>query len=524
MKKAIALCIACMVCLARLSAQEKLTIDNVKSVYVRSSGEILDGEQVKGYFSFYVSDKISKKINEYTLQIMDENLNKVKAITFEDDKNIEILESSYNGNTIMFLFYDSKEKTLEYRAYGFDGKQKMTYTKELNKRSKALIEETYGGKSEDGQNEALFSVGNKGYVTSYPVKEGKYFSYEINFFFTSQKKQWTYEAAEDQEDKFAQATYLGATDSIVLFEVMKKKGIFAGQPHSWLLALNIHNGKKAFEVLTEADDYKFYPMNVSPINGKSEYLVLGTYFESDAKIMKHSSLGLASYTMNGKGIIVSKKFNSWDDQIGKYLPVNAKGKVADVGYIYFHKILQTADGKFFAIGEGYKKVVSALGIASKIINNSAYGNRNARGISALKLKITDLITLQFDDQFNVQDARIYDKFSNTVEMDGGYEGVSPHIMALLAKSYGAFDYDFTLMDKEHTKFNIGYSDWERSGEDKGLTFHTISYNNGSFTEDKISLRSKAKWVKVFPAKPGFVMILEYYKKDKRLEYRLEKLN
>ena len=520
MKKAITLCIACMICLARLSAQEKLSIENVKSVYVRSSGEIMDGEQLKGYFSFYVSDKISKKINEYTLQIMDENLNKVKAITFEDDKNIQILESSYNGSTIMFLFYDSKEKTLEYRAYGFDGKQKMTYTKELNKRSKALIEQTYGDKSDEGQNEALFSVGDKGYVTTYPVKEGKYYSYEINFFFTSQKKQWTYEAAEEQEDKFATAVYLGATDSIVLFEVIKQRSMMgSGGPHSWLLGLNIFSGKKVFEMSTEEGEYKFYPMNISAINGKSDFLLVGTYYSSDSRIMKDASLGLASWTMNNAGKVLAQKFNAWDGAISKYLPVSSRGKVADVGYVYFHKILQTADGNFFAVGEGYKKVVSGWGVATTLLS----GGRSGRA-SSFKIKITDIITFQFNEKFEIKAAKIYDKFSNTMELPGGADFMSPHTMAILAKAFGAFDYDFTQMDKEHTRFNIGYSDYERSGEDKGLNFNSISYSNGTVTEDKIKLASKAKWVKVYPGKPGFVMILEYYKKDKRLEYRLEKLN
>ena len=124
-------------------AQGKLSIDNVRQIYIRNSGEIMDGEELKGYFTFYVSDKIDKKTNQYTVQILDNNLNKVKDIVFEDDKNVEILESSYNSNSIMFLFFNDKEKTLEYRAYGFDGIQKMTYTKELTKRSRNLIEQTY---------------------------------------------------------------------------------------------------------------------------------------------------------------------------------------------------------------------------------------------------------------------------------------------------------------------------------------------------------------------------------------------
>lgn len=500
-------------------AQEKLSIENVRSVNIRNSGEVMEGEEIKGYFTFYESDKISKKVREYTLQILDKNLTKVKDIVFEDDKDIQVLESSYNGNAIMFLFYNSKEKTLEYRAYGFDGKQKMSYVKDLNKRSKALIESTYGTKSDEGQNETLFSVNNDGFVTIYPVKEGKYYSYEVNFFFTSKKKQWTFEAAEEQDDKFSQAVYLGATDSLVLFEVIKQKSMIAsGGPHSWLLALDIFTGKKAFEISTEGDDYKFFPMNLSTMNGKSDFVLLGTYYGSKDKVMKDASLGLASWTMNRSGKVLDKKYNSWAEDISKFLPVNKKGKIDNVGFVYFHKIIQTSDGNFHAIGEGYRKEVSALGVASSLLS------RGGGGVSNFKVVVTELVTFQFDENFKINSAKIYEKNNNSIELPGGAGTLSPHTMALIVKAYGGFDYNFTTTDKDHTRFNMGYTDYSKSGEDKGRYFYSIGYNEGKITEDKVSLNSKSKWTRVFPAKPGFITVLDYYKKDKKLEYRMEKLN
>jgi hypothetical protein len=502
-------------------AQGKLSIDNVRSIYIRNSGAIMDGEELKGYFTFYVSDKVDRKTNEYTVQILDNNLNKIKEIVFEDDKNVEMLESGYNGNSIMFLFFNDKEKTLEYRAYGFDGKQKMTYTKELNKRSRDLIEVTYGSKSEEGQNEALFSVGDKGYATVFPVKEGKYYSYEVNFLGSEQKKQWTYEAAEEQEDKWASAIYLGASETTLFFEVVKQKRLMGGKPHSWLLGLDIITGKKKFENITEADDYNFYPMNISTISGSADVLLLGTYYEPDAKIAKDASLGLAAWTINGDGKITSKKYNSWENEIGKYLSLDKKGRVSDVGYIYFHKILQTNDGNFFAIGEGYKKVVSGLGVAANVLSTLGGGRSN---ISNFKIKITDLLTLKFNNKFEVKAAQIYDKNNNSIELPAGSGYLSPHTMALMIKAWRAFDYDFTQTNKEHSRFSVGYHDYEKSKDYKGQTFNSITYDGGKTTTDKLELSTKAKWQQVFPAKTGFIMVMEYFKKDKRLDMRLEKMN
>ncbi|MFZ1528603.1 MAG: DUF6770 family protein [Ferruginibacter sp.] len=500
---------------------QKLTIEGVRKAYLRNAGEILENNEVRGYYFFYQSDKIDKKTNEYTVQITDENANKVKDIKFQDGKDIELLESSYNGNTIMFLFKDDKEKTLEYRAYGFDGKQKFTYTKELNKRSNALIDDTYGSKSEDGQNEALFDIHNIGYVTVYPVKEKKYFSYEVNMFFTSQRKQWTYEAAEEQDDRWASAVYLGNTDSLVLFEIVKQKTILGGNPHSWLLGLNMFTGKKAFEIKTELEDYKFYPMNITSLQGKSEYLVLGSYYEPDAKIMKDKNLGIATWTMDSKGNVLAKKYNSWDGEIGKYLDIDKRGRVKNVGFIYFHKIFQSADGRIFAVGEGYEKVVSGLGTAAGALAMLGGGRSN---IAMFKIRVTDLLLMEFDPNFKIANATVYDKNSNSVEMPSGASYLSPHAMALLVRAFGEFDYSYTKQNSDRTEFVVGYSDYEKSKDFKGVTFNTISQRGNKISTDKLQVSSKASRMRLFPAKTGFVGIYEYFKKDKRLEFRIEKMN
>jgi hypothetical protein len=503
------------------TAQEKLTIESVKSIYMRNSGTIMEGTEIKGYFTFYVSDKVDRKTNEYTVTITDNNLNIIKEIVFEDDKNINILESSYNGGSIMFLLYNRKEKSLEYKAYGFDGKQKMTYTKELTRRSRDLIDMTYGSKSEDGQNEALFSVGNQGYTTVFPVREGKYYSYEVNYFATEQRKQWTFEAAEEQEDKWSNAIYLGSNETTLYFEVVKQKKLMGGKPHSWLLGLDIVTGKKTFEISTEADDYKFYPMNISPITGSKDMLLLGTYYEPDGKVMKDASLGLAAWTVDAVGKITSKKYNSWENEIGKYLPTDKKGRVSDIGYIYFHKILQTADGNFYAIGEGYKKVVSGAGVALNVLATLGGGGS---GMSNFKVKVTDLVTMKFNNKFEIKDAKIYDKNNNSIEMPAGAGYLSPHTMAIMVKAWNGFDYEFTQTNKELTRFTIGYSDFERSKDYKGMMFNTITNEDGKVTIDKIELRTKARWQRIFPAKPGFIAIQEYFKKEKKMEFRLEKIN
>lgn len=134
-----------------------------------------------------------------------------------------------------------------------------------------------------------------------------------------------------------------------------------------------------------------------------------------------------------------------------------------------------------------------------------------------------MVVMEFNDKYKVSNATIYNKTKNNAVLSTLSDYVSQHAIALMLKSAGSFDYEFTTSDTDYSNFSICYSDWVRSAEYKGQTFNSIRYNGSNFTTDKIELKSKASSMRVLPAKAGFVMILEYFKKNKRLEMRMEKL-
>lgn len=503
-----------------IQAQDKLTLENIKSVSLRNSGTIMTAGEVKGYFFFYVSDKIDKHTNEYTIQLLDENLKLIKKIIFTDDSKEQLLETSFNSNSLMFMFFNEDTKMITNKIYSLEGKLKLTYPKELDKKSLSYIKSGMATSmnNEEGQNNYLHDIEGKGYFSLIPQRDGKDYSYEISIYSSDKRKQFIY--TPDSEVKFEVATFLGATDSLLVFEVLKKNRLLSNKLESWLLGINLENGKKAFEITTETPEYKYYPMNIAALNGKSDFLVLGTYYDKDDKVLKDKTLGISALTLNTKGVVMSKKFNSWESDFSKYMKVNANGKVEDLGYIYFHKLIQTEDGNMFAVGEGYKKTANAGGIALTAL--AALGGGVAMG-NATKLTITDMVLIRFNNQFAVNDVTIYEKNKNSAGIPGA-DFASPHMLAAAAKTYGSYDYDFTQTDKFHTNFFVGYKDYERNKDYKGVTFHSISYNNGKITTDKINLASKASSMRIMPGKTGFIMITEYFKKDKKLELRMEKIN
>ncbi len=498
-------------------AQGKLSIDNVYTVTLRNTGVITEGDEIKGYYLFYQSDKIDKKTNEYTLRILDQNLAVVKDIKFADVKTIQLFEAAYNGQGLMFAFYDSKEKTFSYKVYGFDGKQTQLYTKVLEKRTYNLIN-YYEQGGEDGENKNLFDIPGKGFISVVPLMEARAFSapttsYEVNFYATGQRKQWNYTSPGDVS--YSSAQYLGNLGNTIFLEVLKTKSMMK-ETESWLLALDINTGKKKFEIITQDSKHKFLPFSIVPGENENSVAVMGSYFKPDALVTKAKPLGVAIWTLDEKGKTISTKTNSWEKDFSKFLKTDAKGNIKEIGYLFFHEIIKASNGRYYGIGEGFKKMDEATGMVLGAI----------AGTSAVAAKVasTDMVLVEFNENFDVTNAVVYDKHENTSMVPNG-AFLTPHMLAIMMKyAVGGFDFNYLQSDKDKTNFVVGYSSFKKSKGIEDYSFNTISYYNGQFSTDKINLVTKATRLQVFPAKLGSVMIMEYFKKEKKLELRLEKVN
>jgi hypothetical protein len=494
---------------------QKVSIEGVRYASLRQSEAIKEGTEVKGYYFFYVSDKIDKKTNEYTLRIMDDNLKVLKDIKFTDSKYVSILESSFNGTDLIFLFHNSDDRTFEYQVYGADGKKKFVYNRQLTKKEERFLERSYSLNDEEQTYKGLYPIDGKGFISNTPSTEDKDFTFQVDFFSTEKKKQWTWIPTEGGK-RFV-GDYLGTNNGVVYFEVLKYRSNMDQNPESFIVGLSLETGKQLFENSTDKGKYKFYPASMAVLYDGKSYL-FGEYFNPNANIMKDKSLGFAFLGVDEKGTIFKEKYNSWDLELGKYLPVSSKGKIDDFGYMYLHNMVQTTDGSLYAVGEGYKKVASALGI----INTIASGGQST--VSVAKLKITDIIMIKFDKDFNVKDAKIYEKNDNNFELPAGSLYTSAAWIGKMIKAWGGFDYNYTQVNKDNTAFTVTYSDYVRGKDYKGSTFNAISYNEGKVSTDQINTKTKANVSWVLPAKQGQVLLVDYYRKDKRLEAHFEKLN
>lgn len=492
---------------------QKATINNMQKSALQTSDVIKQGSEVKGYYFFYISDKIDRKTNQYTLRIMDNNLNVLKEITFNDSKGVTVLEATFNGTDLLFLFYNEDERTFEYQLYGPDGKKKpFFYSRSLSKRENAYVELFYKSfRDEENSYKGIFPVDEKGFLSNMPLIEDGHYTFQLDYFSSEKKKQWTFTPFDDV--KRIIADFLGYHNGIVYISTLKYRTAFSGNPESTIMGIDLETGKLLFEKPTSSK-FRFVPSSISVMNG--QVFFYGEYFNLDDNVIKDHSLGLAIWALDAKGKMVTEKYNSWEYDLSKYMNVSAKGKIEDFGYLFLHNMIQSADGTIYAIGEGYKKVASGLGIAMTVMGGRA---------NLLKFKITDLAVIQFDKDFNLKGVKIYPKEENSIELPAGYEFNSVSMLGKFIKhTMGGFDYRYIQTNKDFSAFSICYSDYERSKDYKGGTFKSISYSNGKFTEDRIATLSEASKSWVLPGKLGQVLLMDYYKKDKRLEAHFEKLN
>jgi hypothetical protein len=507
-----------LICVISMHAQNKLSIDKVYSTYLRNSGTIMENKQIKGYFFLYQSDKIDKHTNEYTLQILDENLNKVRDIKFQDSKKLSLLEAAYNGGSLAFLFKNGDDKTLDMKIYNIDGTLKYTYTREYDKRTDDLMKRYETMNTDEGTNQNVYDLGRQGYASVLPLRDGKLRTYEVDYYSSEDKKQWTY--TPDDEEHYANAEFLGSSDSLIILEVMKKSRALSGKPSAHLVGINFMTKKKVFDIDNENDEYTFVSSGIEAVKGTDQVMVFGSYFTKGDNIVKDNSKGLAVYGIDSRGKILTKIYNSWADDFSKYLPTNSKGKIDNIGYLYIHRVIHMPNGKMFIVGEGFKRQANAGGIALNVLGG-LMGARTGAGVT--KVVTTDMVMMEFNEKYKITGATIYDKTNNTAEASSLSDDMSVHAMGMYLKMTGAFDYEFTTRDADDDNFIVCYSDWVRSSEYKGQTFNSIRYNGTKFSTDKIELKSKASKLKVFPAKSGKIIILDYLKKYQRLDFRLEKL-
>lgn len=248
------------------------------------------------------------------------------------------------------------------------------------------------------------------------------------------------------------------------------------------------------------------------LDSEDNLVLVGEYFKANDNVFKDKSQGLFVEVMDQTGATIKESSSSWAEDIN---PILNDLNDDDNYYIYFHDVIPMANGNYYAIGEKFKKTASAGGIAGAVLS----GGRS----SVTQLTITDAFIFELDADFAIQKISKFGKGKSRAPSVTDFG--SPQLNAHAIAGLGGFDLEYTQIDNENDRFYACFIDYERlKGEKNKTAFKTIIYDEGEFSEDKIYLDEKGKYIRVLPAKIGNVVIFEYDRKKKELNIHMEKLN
>lgn len=496
------------------TAQRKLSISDLDQTSLQNNGYIVHQNHIKGYYLFAQNDRLSKDTNSYTLHVMDENLNKVKEIRFEAENSIQIREAACNDSTLAFLFFHPLTFKAEVRIYGFNGKLKQQYVRHYSKGFGKPGLSDHVVHKPGHANISLHDAGLHGYIVIYSLKERSIYGYEMNYYDSEDKKSWKLSSPMEKRFKH-HAEILAQTDSVFLVKTVRTRS--SRKYAVKLTAYNIYNKKKKFDINESREKYNMLPIAASFMPGTDTVLVTGRYFRKNAKVRRHSSEGIAFYKADKKGRIQDRTYNAWGAEINRYLQTNTKGKSRKQGYFYPHEAIAGPDGKTFIVCEGYKKSFWPGGFVLSTVLLPL-----TRNIYMTKISATDVVVMEFNDKHKLTRANVYDKKDKTKGWNTTF--VSTHNFANMMQETRSFDYRFTTGVGDHKHFSICYIDHKKKSRKEGSYYNILRYNGNKFRKDELLLKEKTGNTTVLPAKPGFLMIMEYKTKENKMDMRLEKIS
>lgn len=505
-----------------MNAQET-SIPNVLNIKsAQYSGEIIENRKLVGYYVFYLKEKVDKKNNAYIVELFDDNYNRTKSIDITRPKSSYLIQLVYNGEVFLLHFYDPKTG-YEFVTYDRSGKLQGSNKidkKEISKYDLRMINSSVTAGTEYL---SIFANGKEGFVRSTLI-DNKKTGYEIVSIDNNAKISWRYKSKIDSP-MLETVAINDITNNILLATVSKKKNVMTKEMQMFCILLDTETGKLIKEIPMGDEASGYQSLLKAGYNEQSNSLILvGEFYKPNDDIIKDKSLGIFIQELDLNGNEGKRKEYKWKGDIDKLkFEIDPTDKKSDKPfYAFFHEIIITKSGQIFLIGEQFKKQLSAAGIAAAALSSN-------NGTAAFEVKVEDMIIIEFSNKYDLIDFKSVAKKKTTVLLPGGSGLLSTTQLGYLVKAYGGFDYSFTSRDFENDKFEVVYIDANRKEDEKSkgkadIMIGVITIKNGKKEMNRVPINSDANNFWLQPAKAGYISVLEYYRKEKRVDARLEQLS
>lgn len=496
-----------------LEGIERMTRSGISPIYA--------GNEVKGYILYAKGDKADRKNDNYRLDFYDQDLTKVSTVTVQKPAGkYFLLQNSFNGSAFGLYFYNRKDKTLEIETYDTSLKKLGTKViEDLSKADNMMIQQRL---QSDGTNESMYGglnlqpIADKGFVRN--SFDGMMKSYSLQMYDNNLNPKW--HLGSDPKSKYYESIVINeVNDKYLVGTIMRRDGMMSRKIDSYMVAIDVNTGKKVLDQPVESSKTEQLSLSSFTFDkDKREFVAIGEYYKPDDKPFVQKSQGFYIKRFSEAGKLLGVKPFSWQKEVKAALPAEAKASMEE-GYVnYTHSIVKGADGKMYIVAEQFKIVADGVGIAATALGG--------RGVAVSKGFIGNMLIFELNPEFGLNAIKFYPKDRSRAVLPAGTSFLGAGLLGQVMKSQGDFDYQFLQRNSAGSLFNVVYVNYDKEkGEATKKIIGNISFGeNGQFTIDKIDGTSSATNSFVYPAKPGYVMMVDYLKKQSQLGMKLVKLN
>lgn len=508
-----------------LNAQQAAIPNVLNFRSARGSGEIFEKDKLVGYYVFYEKEKVDKKNMAYEVKLFDDNYNAQKSFEVVRPTSTILLEMVFNGEAFMIHFYDKK---IGYEFVSFDKAGKVLGSHKVPKDdiSKYDLQRVEMALMNQAENITIFAAGTTGFVRTTFTKNKKV-GYDIVAFDNKAKKMWSVESdANSPLLEFADIT--DVSENVLTATIARKKNIMTKDVDYSCLLLNPKTGTVIREFQLGTNETGARTILKSFVNEKTSTIVLvGEFFKPGDNSIKNKSQGIYLQELGLDGKEIAMKQFKWKGDIDKFRVEGLDGedKKERPFYSFIHDVIIAENGHIFLIGEQFIKQASAKGIAAAAL---AGATGSGSGAAVVEILVADMLIMEFNAKRELVDFDLIPKKHTKVSLPSGFEMVTTNVLGYYIKSIGAFDYSFTSRDSSKDKFDVVYIDYNRREEKKSaksdVMVGVISFRKGIKEANRVPINSNANAFVLQPAKPGFISISEYYRKEKKISLRLEQIS
>jgi len=365
-------------------------------------------------------------------------------------------------------------------------------------------------KSMEAIYEGTDNVEGKGCVTIHQSK-AKVGGVDVQMIDVNGKLKWEQSIAGDKGDR-SDLYLLSTTPNAVLLFEMDRGSVMSRDADLFLVGLSTDNGKQLFKTPMDIKGTSYEPMLVKMgVDGKLK--VVSSMYDESSKFSNAKPIGFSIANLNdltGKLDII-KDFGFSSD-LGNVLDMKNDSKSED-GYIKAHNVIMLPDGGMILVGEFFRKTVSGVGMAMKLLNGG--------GGSASQATIEDMFLLRINSGLKATSVEKIEKDKERVPLPS--DGLPVGLVARLL----TYDHDFGYMYTDEGMDGSKSTVLARGsfGEEKYGTVALTVDNKKGFTTKRFDLqKEKHVTYHIVRGKPGYVMIIKYDSKAKTMSVNLEKVS